>query len=67
MLMMQLYTLQHLLAETLVAVVALTDYLGNDREKFELKFNFHTNRGMKVTTNGGNHETWTSTRGSSEQ
>ena len=48
-----------LLAETLVAVGALTNYLANESEKFGLKLNFPKTKIMA--------EIWTSTTGSGEQ
>ena len=42
-----------LLAETLMAVVALTDYLANESEKFGLKLNFPKTKIMAVTTKFG--------------
>ena len=42
-----------LLAETLMAVVALTNYLANESEKFGLKFNFPKTKIMSVTRKFG--------------
>ena len=41
------------LAETLMAVVALTNYLANESEKFGLKLNFPTTKIMAVTRKFG--------------